>query len=172
MAPIPLLVRLEVLMNDVQRMEVHQPIRTPMTWRLSDANTSIAYQTGLAAEKHPIVALNISLSASVDNVRIKAVLGDQVSIYTLTIDNPFNDFLQSEAQLQEFSAAARRLLNEIKLVHGADEPIHVFPAMPVATAIELGRIWMPKADMPLIIYDQNNVLGGFNEAIRIENKKV
>lgn len=170
LAPIPLLIRLGVLMNDVQRMEVHQPIRTPMTWRLSDADTPIEYKTEWAVKKHPTVALNISLSASVDNARINAVLGDQVSIYTITIDSPFNDFLQNKAQLQEFSAAIRKLLNDMKLVHGADTPIHIFPAMPVATAIELGRIWMPKADMPLIVYDQNTALGGFTEAIRIENK--
>lgn len=170
LAPIPLLIRLGVLMNDIQRMEVHQPIRTPNTWRLSDDNTSIAYKTELAAEKHPVVALNVSLSASIDSTRIKAVLGDHVSIYTISIDKPFNDFLQTKVQLQEFSAVVRRLLNDIKCIHGADSPIHVFPAMPVATAIELGRIWMPKADMPLIVYDQNTAVGGFAEAIRIENK--
>ena len=28
--------------------------------------------------------------------------------------------------------------------------LHVFPAMPVAAAVETGRVWMPKADLPLL----------------------
>jgi hypothetical protein len=32
--------------------------------------------------------------------------------------------------------------------------LSVFPAMPVACAVELGRIRMPKADLPWLVYDQ------------------
>jgi hypothetical protein len=39
--------------------------------------------------------------------------------------------------------------------------------MPIAIAIELGRIWMPKADMPLTIYDENKTFDGFNKTIEI-----
>lgn len=39
--------------------------------------------------------------------------------------------------------------------------------MPVATAIELGRVRMPKADMPWRIYDQVNDSGGFIPALEI-----
>lgn len=38
------------------------------------------------------------------------------------------------------------------------------------TAVELGRVWMPKVDMGLIIYDQNSSLGGFVKAIEFENQ--
>ena len=41
--------------------------------------------------------------------------------------------------------------------------------MPVAAAIEFGRVWMPKADLPLLIYDQNSAVGGFQKAISISN---
>jgi hypothetical protein len=40
--------------------------------------------------------------------------------------------------------------------------------MPIATAIELGRSWMPKADMPLIIYDENKSRTGFYKTIEID----
>ena len=59
----------------------------------------------------------------------------------------------------------RRLLNRIKTVHGEQAIIHVFPAMPVALAVEFGRVMMPKADLPLRIYDQNQQLGGFVQAL-------
>ena len=34
-------------------------------------------------------------------------------------------------------------------------------------AIEVGRVWMPKADLPLVVYDQNRALGGFGRALEI-----
>lgn len=51
--------------------------------------------------------------------------------------------------------------------HGNSTPLAIFPAMPVATAVELGRIRMPKADMPWIIYDHNNKSKAFVKALRI-----
>ena len=58
-----------------------------------------------------------------------------------------------------FGIRSERLLcstfNAIKGRHGETQLLHVFPAMPVAAAVETGRVWMPKADLPLLIYDQN-----------------
>jgi len=168
-APMPLLIKLGTLLNDIQDIEVHQPVRTPKTWNLSDNQGQEAYSVIKPTENHPIVALNISLSATITNDRITAVLGDDCSIYTLTIGTPFNDYLKNKIHLADFSIAVRQLLNEIKAVHGGATELHVFPAMPIATAIEFGRVWMPKADMPLVIHDENTALGGFNKAIEIKN---
>ena len=54
-----------------------------------------------------------------------------------------------------------------KARHGLTE-LHVFPVMPVAAAVEFGRVWMPKADMPLTIYDQNKGREGFYKTIQID----
>ena len=43
--------------------------------------------------------------------------------------------------------------------------IHVFPAAPVAAAIDFGRVIMPKADLPMRVYDENRTLGGFQFAV-------
>lgn len=115
------------------------------------------------------IALNLSLSATVDNARITSVLGDDAAIWKVTIDNPYNDFLKSRAQVQAFRECFRKLLDEIKAVHGQEQVIHVFPAVPVSIAIEVGRVWMPKADLPLTVYDQNSALGGFVEALSIDS---
>ena len=56
-------------------------------------------------------------------------------------------------------------MGEIKEKHGQKTPLLIFPAMPVSCSIELGRIRMPKADMPWQIFDQNNKSGRFNNAI-------
>lgn len=168
-APMPLLVKLGTLINDIQQVEIHQPVRDPKSWNLNDDATATDYRVIEPAETHPIVALNISLSASVNNDRITNVIGNDCSIYTLTIDEPFNDFLKSKKQLQDFSIEVRKLLNYIKSKYNGQTPVHVFPAMPIATAIELGRVWMPKADMPLYIYDENTANSGFFKALEITN---
>ena len=61
----------------------------------------------------------------------------------------------------------RSLLNEIKAAHGETAEIAVFPAVPVSVAVEIGRVWMPKADLPMVIYDQNRATGGFAKALAI-----
>jgi hypothetical protein len=61
----------------------------------------------------------------------------------------------------------RSVLDRIKAVHGQPTVLHVFPAASISIAIELGRIRMPKAEMPWQIYDQVNALGGFVPAIRL-----
>jgi hypothetical protein len=166
-SPMPLLIKLGVLLNDIQNIEVHQPIRNPKTWNLSTKSIKTKYKINRPKSINNTVALNLSLSATINNERINSILGDDCSIYTLTIDKPFNDFLQSKTQLQDFSIAIRQLFDEIKSNYSTQTELHIFPAMPIATAIEFGRIWMPKADMPLIIYDENKTFDGFNKTIEI-----
>jgi hypothetical protein len=38
--------------------------------------------------------------------------------------------------------------------------IKVFPAPPVSAAVEVGRVWMPKADLPMTVFDQIVRLAG------------
>jgi len=58
-------------------------------------------------------------------------------------------------------------LNDIKAAHGEHTVIHVFPVLPVSAAVEVGRVWMPKADLPLVIYDQNPTVQRFGRTIQI-----
>jgi len=168
-APMPLLIKLGTLINDIQQAKLHQPVRNPKTWNLNDDVTETTFQVIEPTEFHSIVALNISLSATINNDRITSVLGNDCSIYTLTIDEPFNDFLKSKKQLQDFSIEVRKLFNNIKSKYNTQTPLHIFPAMPIATSIEFGRVWMPKADMPLVIFDENTANSGFFKAVEIIN---
>lgn len=168
-APIPLLVKLGTLINDVYVADIYQPVRSPNTWKLNDDPASVSYQITSPVSKFDTVALNISLSGTIVNDRITKVLGDNCSIYTLTIASPFNDFLKSKSELVEFGNTMRKLLDRIKAEYNEKTPLHIFPAMPIATAVELGRVWMPKADMPLFIYDQNTAGDGFKKVIEIRN---
>lgn len=169
-APIPLLIKLGTLINDIYKSNIHQKVRNPDTWNLDDDTTVVKYILIEPEKKHKTVALNISLSATITNDRITQVLGDECDVFTFTIDNPFNDYLKSKKHLEDFSIAIRQLFNQIKAKYDAQTPIHVFPAMPIAKAVELGRVWMPKADMPLYLYDENTANSGFVKVIEIVNQ--
>ena len=47
----------------------------------------------------------------------------------------------------------RKVYDDIKAQHGEHAKIHTFPAIPVSVAIEVGRVRMPKSDLPLLVYD-------------------
>ncbi len=98
--------------------------------------------------------------------RVETVVGNP-TLWKISYPSPHNDILHTKQQAGAFRAAARRLMDRIKARHGQEATIHVFPAMPVALAVELGRIIMPKADLPLRIYDENRSSGGFSVAIEL-----
>lgn len=37
--------------------------------------------------------------------------------------------------------------------------LHVFPALPASLAVEVGRVWMPKSDLSLRLYDNHRSHG-------------
>jgi len=169
LAPIPLLIKLGTLFTDKIPAQVYQLHREPeQSWQWSSEKTDTDYKIIEPAsyDKQPV--LIISLSGKIDHSRIYGVVGKDVSIWELTIDDPNYDFLKCTDQLSQFRDTVRRLFVRISEKHGIDSQLKIFPAMPVSTAIEFGRVRMPKADMPWIIYDQNNKRGGFVEALRIE----
>jgi hypothetical protein len=161
LAPQPLLIELGRLLSDITTVDIYQLHREPANWKWQENPDEFDYIIKTPPKITAKVALNLSLSADIDNSRIQKVLGDNVSIWTLTIESPSNDFLKSKEQLKRFREVFRNLLNEIKREHGHDNVLHVFPSVPVAVAIEIGRVWMPKADLPLILYDENRSKGGF-----------
>lgn len=168
LAPMPLLIKLGTLLGDKVLINVKQYDRNSGSWNFSKKRVKTNYiVTKDEKEFSKNVVLNISLSANITNDRITSVLGNDCTIYTFTIDNPNNAYLVSKEQLDDFTLAIRKLLNEIKLKFSSSTPLHIFPAMPIAAAIELGRFWMPKADMPLIIYDENKLNDGFKKTIDI-----
>ncbi|MCT2195992.1 SAVED domain-containing protein [Paenibacillus sp. p3-SID1389] len=167
LAPQPLLIELGTLISDICPADVYQLHREPADWVWQEDPADFKYIINEPDEIHQVAALNLSLSATIDNTRIFKVLGSETSVWTVTIQTPHNDFMKSKQQLSMFREIMRRLLDKIKAVHGHDNMLHVFPAMPVSAAVELGRIWMPKADLPLCIYDENRQLGGFKHTLSV-----
>ena len=167
LAPQPLLIKLGTLLNDMHNVRVYQKHREPNTWRWLNDSETLQYELRTPENYDGIPVIVIGLSATITHDRIIEVLGGDVSIWHISIPSPNNDCMRNEQSLVEFRGLVRYAMDTIKTHHGCRE-LHIFPAMPVSAAIELGRVWMPKADMPLVIYDQNKDRGGFYKTITIE----
>jgi len=153
-APMPLLVKLGVLLGDKFKTDTYQYHREPQGWKWQEGSDFTDFTLIEPEFKNGAAVLNISFSANIDDQRILEAFPDQeVSIWKLTIDNPRLDFLKSPDILSKLRIAARSAFSLIKDVHGHDAVLHVFPAMPISAAVEFGRSWMPKVDLPMVLYD-------------------
>ncbi len=160
LAPQPLLIELGRLLCDIVPMVVHQRHREPATWAWQRDCPTIRYHRGEPTEdRNGAVALKLSVSATVTDDRIERVLGEGAAIWSLCAENPHNDIVRCPEDQAAYRQALRSLFDAIKARHGDNAPIHVFPALPASLAMETGRVWMPKADPELRIYDQQREMG-------------
>lgn len=171
-APIPLLIALGREISDICPAEVYQLHREPPTWNWQTRTPKFSYQVTSSSDTcRTKVALILSLSANILPERVHSVLGDDIAIWSIHHSDPHNDFLRARSQLQEFRRVMRRTFNQIKAIHGESAQLHIFPAIPVSAAVEIGRVWQPKADLPFVVYDQNRNGGGFVPALSIQQPK-
>lgn len=169
LAPQPLLIELGCLLGDIVPTTVHQRHREPSTWRWQASQPAITFVTTDPGNRPgTTVALKLALSATINDERIHAALGSDVAIWSLIAENPHNDILRRAEDQSAFKVQLRQLLNRIKTVHGEGAIINVFPALPNSAAVEVGRVWMPKADLPMVVFDQNRLAGGFIRTIEIQ----
>ena len=167
LAPQPLLMELGRLLCDIAPAEVHQLQREPKGWRWPSTGPDIRFRMREPVRNDGPVALVLALSATVADERIMDVLGSDSAIWAIEAEHPHNDIMKRPADLAEFRRLVRSMFNTIKAKHGEQAVINVFPAVPVSAAVEVGRVWMPKADLPLAVYDQNRTAGGFIRTLEI-----
>jgi hypothetical protein len=168
LAPQPLLILLGTQLSDIPFAEVYQRRKEPQSWKWEDTPSTFQFTVTKPPEtRSRDAALVFALSATVTDQRVSSAVGSELDIWRVTIPIPHNDFVRSRAQTQSFRQTMRPLLDQIKAAHGESAVLHVFPAMPVSLAVDFGRILNSKADLPLIIYDENKALGGFVKALEI-----
>lgn len=169
-APQPLLIRLGTLLTDIAPAEVFQLHREPnagWAWPLaSEPVPEFRFLPAPQDSKGP-AALVVSLSATVTNERIASVLGADCALWRVELPSPRHDCISSPGHLSAFRELLRQVLDQIKAKHGGAELLHIFPAAPVSTMVELGRIRQSKADMRWRIYDQKSAVEGFVHAMDI-----
>ncbi|GFO57343.1 hypothetical protein GMSM_43500 [Geomonas sp. Red276] len=169
LAPQPLLIQLGALFTDKIAVDVYQPIREPRTWKWQTYPDSFSFLVNEPSETTGVPVLLMSLSDRIAHERASSIVGPEASIWEITVPSDFlhNDFVRSSAQLSQFRQTIRKVMVAIKGKHGQSTPVHIFPAMPVSCAVEMGRARMPKADMPWVIYDQNHKANKFIQALEI-----
>ena len=159
LAPQPLLIELGRLLGDIVPAVIHQRHREPATWGWQDDQPALVLNVGETERRGAAVALKLAVSADINDDRIRSVLGNDAAIWSITATGAHNDILRRPEDQVAYRRLLRGLFNRIKAVHGQSTPVHVFPALPASLAVETGRVWMPKADAPLRLYDQNGALG-------------
>ena len=167
LAPQPLLILLGTEFTDKITVDTYQPHREPKGWQWQVEPNDFEFILHRPKKITGQPVLLLSLSDNVAHERIKQILGDDLSIWEVTIQAPHNDFLKSQQQLSQFRSIIRKLMVEIKEQVGSTTPLNIFPVMPVSCAVELGRSRMPKADMPWVIFDHNNKVNAFMKTIEI-----
>ena len=167
----PLLILLGSMLTDKVPAVVYQLHREPRTWKWQPHPDGFRFTTTAPSDRSGMPVLVLSLSAKIRPERFNTVLKSPLSVWEITIDSPHNDFLRSETQVVMFREAVRRCLSAIGAAYPRLKELPIFPAMPVACAVELGRVRMPKADCPWHIYDQNHKAGQFIPALKIGDKK-
>ncbi len=168
LAPQPLLIKLGTLLSDQNNVISFQCHREGHKWAWKDIHESPEFII-----KRPIntmvskVALVVDLSAPILDDRITSTLGEDTYIYHITNDSPNRSFVKCPEVQENFITAFRVVMEEIKNLRPQPDVIHVFPVMPNSLAIRLGMDYMPKTDIPMLIYEQENAADGFFETIMI-----
>lgn len=167
LAPMPLLIYLGNLLSDISNVTVYQCHRSGEKWAWKDDKTIVEYTVMTPTKKNSTtVALNISLSADIDQQRIEKVDAG-IPTYKLTIDEPNRNFVTTEKIADCFVFKYRECIELIKQDNPEIEMIKVFPAMPNSLAVRMGMDYMPKTDPPMEIYDQVDAERGFVSTLKI-----
>lgn len=150
LAPMPLLIKLGTLLNEKYSVEVYQKHRIPDNWcRLKENVFDYIVKKPDDTSRQPVLIISLS-----DNIRprIESIYCSKASLWEVTTPNPNMDMMRTKKQQEDFRAIIRELFSEISRSSGFDE-IKVHMAMPVAAAVEFGRVWMAKPHKALSLYD-------------------
>ena len=169
LAPQPLLMLVGRLLNDKYNVSVFQCHRCDTDkWRWDDSTNQAVFHVSIPEETSSTakIALVFSLSSIISSDRIFSLLGEDVAIYSVTIETPCRTFVTNPNIMDDFVSKSRDVMETIKQRHGKDIDIHLFPAMPASLAIRFGMDYMPKTDNKLLIYDEQ-IEKGFVYALSI-----
>lgn len=114
-APQPLLIYLGSLFSDIAYVEAQQLQREPQKWIWSSAdNHDFKLNVIRPLKKNKIIALNLSISADIEESRITATLGEEVDIWKIESTKKSTDIIKSKNQVQEYKKTIRKVFEEIK----------------------------------------------------------
>lgn len=152
LAPQPQLIALGRAVGDIVPGAALLKLRDrPWGWQAPEAGEPmprlISPEAPDAAQSAVLV---VSLSGAIDPRALP--LPEGAAVWQFVIDGPSPTTIRSTAQRAGFLECARRALSAAHNLHLG--PLHIFPAMPAALAVELGRSWLPKVWPAPVVYDR------------------
>lgn len=172
-APMPLLVYLGKCVGDTIPADIYQSHRnienTSKTWSWQDefeTEFDLIVNEANVGENDKVV-LKLALSDNIEKDKYENLLVENPCIYEITIPEPSPHCLKNKKQLENFSYEYRKLLNFIQKRHGRNCKISILTAVPVAVAIECGRVIIPTKDPEIVVCEYYADKGGFEEVLRI-----
>jgi hypothetical protein len=163
--PMPLLIFLGHLLDEKIPARVYNRVRVPEGWtwpkdarRVTQFVVTPPAATNLGGE----VAIVLSVTSRVQREHLAQCVPASMPVFELDWSNPSLDCLRSPAELAEFVVAARDMMEAIHRAQASK--VHVFPAVPVAAAVEFGRLLQKKLHPPLALYDYHQATGGWRYA--------
>lgn len=157
--PMPLLMLLGQIIGDklpASLYQAHRDIQHPeqnWTWRSEALLSEFQIQTHYENPSTQEVGLVLSLSDTITPNRYKSCLPESASWYEITLSEPIPTFLQHPDQLMTFSQTLRQLFNQIQATHPGGCCIHLFPAVPVSIAVQIGRMLLPTKDPAVWVHE-------------------
>ncbi|MFC3897978.1 SAVED domain-containing protein [Lentzea rhizosphaerae] len=173
LARIPVLVLLGTYLDKMLQVDIYPKRREGKTvWGFDDLGAPVRFSSELlrAGNDPSRVAILCSISGSIDINRLPSEVLDSHTIYELrpTATLPTPELITTQAGLDQFSQAWRTLLSTIEVDHPGAPAIPIFPAVPPAAAIAIGRHLLRAAQPPLHIYDREPNSPGYFFTISTE----
>lgn len=176
LARIPLLIALGFHLDDKLQMDIYQRDRSgtgDLGWHrgLNGPSTEFAVEkisdAGGASDE---VAIAFSVSGPIGE-DVKRQLGTDSTIYEMK--PRFTSFgrnsLLSRGSINNFADTYHETLVRIESEHPSCERLLIFPAVPVAGAVQIGRGIMKQVHPALVVFDRNDE-GHFNRALVLGNR--
>lgn len=166
LAPTPLLILYGNLFANRPNIDVYQLKKNPSSWEWENSDAKLNIMTTWLSDFtrafEAVIMLSFSGKVNIENVN-NTINTTSVPTVELSIENPFDDFLRSKQQLNEFLIEFRKIKS--KLLDLGVKKIHLFAAIPVSFAISIGQAYNPNYDANLIVYDYQQ--GIYTKALTI-----
>jgi len=159
LARIPVLILLGTLLDDTLPTELYPKRRDGdegWGWTPDSPEVDFKMVRNHEGSDPGRVAILLSVSGTVDTGKLPTEIDGRYSIYDLTTTErtPVPGLITNTASLESFVRTWRGLLGTIEADHRGVDNIPIFPAVPAAAAVSMGRHLMRAAHPPLHIYDR------------------
>lgn len=152
-APMPLNMQLGVYLGNKGEVSTYQWDRTRETWLYRSEREldrqAFAFDDVPASNEREL-AVALSISAEVSLTAIEAVLPG-TPIVNFRVPDPRPTVVEDSDDVRHFRSQFTSFLAKVR--NQGYRRVHLFPAMPLSLAVELGRQILPKADPRVVVWD-------------------